>query len=92
MRDNFIKATGSYNEDEWCRDMVGSLFHNHGGADHCGLIAWTQPWDVSGWEVTLGFATKWNRLLKGCGDLIEWSNRWRALRHEEPLLLDILVA
>ena len=50
-----------------------------------GLIVWGEPWDSEAWEVTPSFIGKWAWLLKGCEDLIEVSNRWRAKRHEEPL-------
>lgn len=50
-----------------------------------GLIIWSEPWDSEGWEVTQGFLRKWSWLLKGCEELIEVSNRWRAKRNEDPL-------
>ncbi|KAE8442517.1 hypothetical protein EG329_003298 [Mollisiaceae sp. DMI_Dod_QoI] len=52
-----------------------------------GLIVWSDPWDVTGWEVTPGFLRKWGWMIKGCDELIAGSNRWRAQRDEEPLLL-----
>lgn len=52
-----------------------------------GLIVWSDPWDVAGWEVTPGFLRKWGWMLRGCDELIAGSNRWRAQRDEEPLLL-----
>ena len=51
------------------------------------LIVWGEPWDTSGWEVTPGFVRKWTWALKGCEELIETSNRWRAARGEDPIRL-----
>ncbi|KAF4633450.1 hypothetical protein G7Y89_g4668 [Cudoniella acicularis] len=50
-----------------------------------GLIVWGESWDPDAWEVTPGFAFKWNWTLYGCEDLIASTNRWRAKRGEEPL-------
>jgi hypothetical protein len=50
-----------------------------------GLIVWGEPWDVGSWEVTPGFVQKWGWILKGSDDIIAASNRWRAMRDEEPL-------
>jgi hypothetical protein len=54
-----------------------------------GVLVWSDPWRADGWEVTEGFLKKWGRLLKGCRELIESTNRWRELRGEEPLVIEI---
>lgn len=36
-----------------------------------------------------GFARKWARVLKGCGELIESSNFWRRSRGEGRLVLEV---
>jgi hypothetical protein len=52
-----------------------------------GLIVWGEPWDTESWEATPNFLMKWSWLLENCDDLIASSNRWRAKRYEEPLVL-----
>ncbi|KAF6796337.1 hypothetical protein CSOJ01_13255 [Colletotrichum sojae] len=52
-----------------------------------GLIVWGEPHDMSNWEATPGFLAKWSWVADGCSDVVESSNRWRAKRGEEPLLL-----
>jgi hypothetical protein len=47
------------------------------------LITWGDPWKIESWEVTPGFLKSWGWALEGCDDLIQASNRWRALRNEE---------
>jgi hypothetical protein len=47
------------------------------------LITWGDPWKIESWEVTPGFLKRWGWALEGCDDLIQASNRWRALRSEE---------
>jgi hypothetical protein len=44
---------------------------------------------TGGWEVTEGFLRKWGFLLEGCDELIESTNRWRALRGEERLIIEL---
>jgi hypothetical protein len=52
-----------------------------------GLIVWGEPYVKESWEATPGFLKKWAFLLKGCDELIEISNRWRAIRGEDPVIL-----
>ncbi|CAH0053840.1 unnamed protein product, partial [Clonostachys solani] len=54
-------------------------------ATRTGLIVWGEPHCPENWEVTLGFMQKWPWALAGCQPLLDSSNRWRALRGEEPL-------
>lgn len=82
IRDNLLRAEGTYDEDDLCNDLV-----DFDGICHemTGLIIWGQPWETSGWEVSETFQRKWPWVLKGCEDLYAATNRWRALRGEEPL-------
>lgn len=91
MRDNLIRAEvgNTYDADELCDDMLGGLFGPTDHADFRGLIAWKDPWDVMGWEVSEGFVRKWGWLLKGCKELAESSNRWRQVRLEESLMIEV---
>lgn len=50
------------------------------------LISWGDPWIIQNWEVTPGFVKRWGWALEGCNDLIQASNRWRALRNEKPII------
>jgi hypothetical protein len=54
-----------------------------------GILSWSDPWEISGWEVTEKFVTRWAFLLQGCPDVIESANKWRALRGEDPLVVEI---
>jgi hypothetical protein len=36
-----------------------------------------------------GFAKKWGFVLKGCEEEINATNKWRALRDEEPLVIEL---
>ena len=89
MRDNLILMKGSYDHDDLCSDMVGGLFEGFNECENRGILVWSEPWCAEGWEVTEGFARKWGRLLRGCGELIESTNRWRGLRGEEPLVVEV---
>ncbi|KAK1242645.1 hypothetical protein MKX08_005457 [Trichoderma sp. CBMAI-0020] len=54
-----------------------------------GILSWSDPWDISGWEVTDKFVTRWAFLLQGCPDVVDSANKWRALRGEDPLVVEI---
>lgn len=92
-RDNLIRATGTYDADEICNDVVGGLWDDSvtSGPDvsERGIIAWSPPWDMSGWEASEGFLKKWSWLLQGCGDILEHTNKWRRMRGEDDLVIEI---
>ncbi|KAL2840285.1 hypothetical protein BJY01DRAFT_21050 [Aspergillus pseudoustus] len=81
MRDRLICA-GDFDDDELCVDIMA--FWNS-GKDDPGLIIWGQPWDLRQWELSEGFLRKWGWTVRGCPELLESTNYWRALRGEEPL-------
>lgn len=91
MRDNLVSASlaGTLDSDAFCSDVLGSLFRGYTGSAKRGLIVWAEPWDIGAWEITEEFARKWAFLLKGCAELIEGTNRWRALRDEAPLFVEV---
>jgi hypothetical protein len=69
--------------------FIGGLWEGNADCDTKGWIIWNDPWDVSGWEVTEGFTKKWGYLLRGCFDIIEATNRWRAVRGEGDLIVEV---
>ncbi|KXJ86429.1 hypothetical protein Micbo1qcDRAFT_219393, partial [Microdochium bolleyi] len=90
MRDNLIRHEHAFNHDELLRDILGSVCSSGlGGEEGCGLIVWRDPWSPSGWEFTEGFARKWGFLIRGCTELLASTNRWRAQRGEEPLVVEL---
>ena len=72
-------------------DLLGGLWEGFSDSEceRRGLIAWSTPWEISGWEVSEGFLKKWGWSLRGCEGVLEATNRWRALRGEEPLAVKI---
>lgn len=50
-----------------------------------GFIIWGDPSDESNWELTPGFLRKWPWIMQGSEYLISSTNKWRALRNEEPI-------
>jgi hypothetical protein len=91
MRDNAIKYAGTYDYNELCADVIGGLYEptRYPGRLSDGMLVWSDPWHVSGWELTEGFVRKWGFLLKGCRDMIEATNKWRSTRAEEPLVVEL---
>jgi len=89
MRDNLILNYDSIDQDDLCCDLLGGLYEGFDDVALTGVIVWSQPWHVGGWEVSEGFARKWGFLLKGCAELIESTNRWRDMRGEDRLVLEI---
>lgn len=93
---------GICGEGKGCGEAVGSVGGPRSGGggggggggddgDEARLIVWKDPWDPSGWEVTEGFLRKWGFLLRGDGedDMVRATNRWRALRGEDPIVWEV---
>jgi hypothetical protein len=85
MRDNAIRTSHNFDENELCRDVLG-----YGNQElNCHMIVWSDPWDPAGWEFSVGFMRKWGFLLRGCDRLLRETNRWRALRGEKPIIWEL---
>jgi Domain of unknown function (DUF3425) len=82
MRDNLISAGESIDETQFCLDLKGYGSVHTG---YTGIIVWKDPWDPTGWEVTETFARSWGWVLRGCWDLFQSTNSWRAQRGETRL-------
>lgn len=89
-RDNVLLALGTFDEDDLWADIMGGMFEGfpQSEIERRGVIAWSPPWDVSGWEISEGFLKKWKMFFKGCEEVLEATNKWRALRGEKPLVFD----
>ncbi|CRG86412.1 hypothetical protein PISL3812_03418 [Talaromyces islandicus] len=89
-RDRLIRAAGTFDEDELWADCIGGLFEGFPDdeIERRGVIAWSPPWDISGWEMSEGFVRKWGWLLEGLPGPLEATNRWRMERGEEPFVGD----
>jgi hypothetical protein len=92
MRDNALRRGELLDGDGLCADMVGGLYHGRNNVDTIGLLVWSEPWRVDGWEISEGFVRKWGFLIEGCWELMEATNRWRGQRGEEPLEFGALVS
>lgn len=102
LRDNIILAfnEGTIDTDELCDDLVGPIFDEFccvpsndpaatatSQTNRLGLIAWSEPWDIGGWELTEECLKKWSFLLYGCETILQRTNGWRATRGEDPVLI-----
>ena len=89
-RDRLIRAAGTYDEDELWADCSGGLYEGFPDdeVERRGIIAWSPPWDITGWEMSEGFLRKWGWLFKGLSGPLEATNRWRMERGEEPFVHD----
>ncbi|KAL1865740.1 hypothetical protein VTK73DRAFT_5086 [Phialemonium thermophilum] len=85
-RDRLICAAGTFDEDELWADCIGGLFEGFPDdeIERRGIIAWSPPWDMTGWEMSEGFLRKWGWLFQGLPGALEATNRWRLQRGEEP--------
>ncbi|KAH8898141.1 hypothetical protein GQ53DRAFT_742282 [Thozetella sp. PMI_491] len=92
LRDNTILAVaqGRLDLDELTIDVTG-CGGSGGGLALTGVLVWTTPWNIQGWEMTEGFAKKYGAtLLRGCDEFVRATNHWRAQRGEEPLVVEEL--
>ncbi|KAI1387103.1 uncharacterized protein F4822DRAFT_273752 [Hypoxylon trugodes] len=89
-RDRLIQAAGTFDEDELWADCIGGLFEGFPDdeIERRGIIAWSPPWDITGWEMSEGFLKKWGWLFKEFPGALEATNRWRIERGEEPFVSD----
>jgi len=89
-RDRLIRAAGTFNEDELWADCIGGLYEGFpdNEIERRGMIAWSPPWDITGWEMSEGFLKKWGYLFEGLSGPLEATNRWRLERGEEPFVHD----
>ncbi|KAK3329229.1 hypothetical protein B0H66DRAFT_540474 [Apodospora peruviana] len=86
-RDRMILAAGQFDEDELWADCIGGLYEGFPDdeMERRGMLAWSPPWHITGWEMSEGFVRKWGWLLRGLPEPLEATNRWRAERGEEPV-------
>lgn len=86
-RDRLIRATGTFDEDDLWADCIGGLYEGFPDdeIERRGIIAWSPPWDMTGWEMSEGFLMKWGWLIRGVPGVLEATNRWRMQRGEECL-------
>ena len=89
MRDNLILLAGKYDSDDLCNDLGQALYNGFDDVERRGCLVWGEPWRGYGWEVSEGFVRKWGFLLKGCADVIDSTNRWREVRGEDMLVIEI---
>lgn len=89
-RDRLIQAAGTFDEDELWADCIGGLYEGFPDdeIERRGIVAWSPPWDITGWEMSEGFLRKWGWLFKGLPGALEATNRWRMERCEEPFVYD----
>ncbi|KEY66068.1 hypothetical protein S7711_08886 [Stachybotrys chartarum IBT 7711] len=86
-RDTHQTFTISDPKPKWTLPLKSGRDEDEVTAGRKGLIVWGEPYDMRSWEVTPGFVSKWSWALEGCDDLIEFSNRWRLMRGEEPMTI-----
>lgn len=81
MRDNMIQAGDEWDDEALCHDIMGFWAHNSTAAP--GLLVWGEPWDIRNWELTEGFLKKWQWIVRGCPEIMNSTNSWRARRGEK---------
>lgn len=89
MRDNAIRYGNTFDNESLCRDLIGGHHEGRNDLHLTGILVWNDPWCASGWEVTEGFVKKWGFLIKGCGEIMAATNRWREMRGDEPLVFEL---
>jgi hypothetical protein len=89
MRDNLIRLYGQYSGDDFLHDLGNGLYEGFDDVERRGFLVWGDPWQTDGWEVSEGFVEKWGFLLKGCTELIDSTNKWREMRGEDRLVVEV---
>ncbi|KAK8876870.1 hypothetical protein PGQ11_001816 [Apiospora arundinis] len=95
-RDSLIRAIGSgaMDEDELWADCIGGLYEGFPDdeVERRGVVAWSPPWDIAGWEMSEGFLRKWGWLFRTVPGALEATNRWRRERGEDPFDISICLS
>lgn len=87
LRDNlFQRGLEVFDEEQLCHDIRG---YRNESNERTGVLVWRDPWDASGWEVSEAFMASWGWTIKGCSDIMQSTNYWRAQRGEKPLQFQI---
>ncbi|KAJ5728154.1 hypothetical protein N7493_004484 [Penicillium malachiteum] len=81
MRDNLIAAGDEWDDEKLCLDIMG--FWTNSTSAEAGLLVWGDPWDPSNWEITEDFLKRWQWVVRGCPELMNSTNAWRAKRGEK---------
>lgn len=81
MRDNLIQVGENWDDDQLCHDIMG--FWDMTSSGDAGLLVWGEPWDIRNWEVTEAFLKKWQWVIRGCPEVMNATNAWRAKRGEK---------
>ncbi|KAK8099589.1 uncharacterized protein PG998_012830 [Apiospora kogelbergensis] len=83
-RDALIRAVNdkTMDEDELWADCIGGLYEGFPDdeIERRGVVAWSPPWDIAGWEMSEGFLRKWGWLFGVVPGALEATNRWRRER------------
>ncbi|KAJ5094994.1 hypothetical protein N7532_007285 [Penicillium argentinense] len=79
MRDNLIQAGDEWDDEQLCLDIMGFWDKT---TEDAGLLVWGEPWDIKNWELTEAFLKKWQWVVRGCPELMNSTNTWRAKRGE----------
>lgn len=74
IRDNLIRVAHLFNDCDLCTDIMDPANGD------VGMVIWGDPWLPHSWEVSEFFIQKWSWVIKGCPDIIQSSNFWRAQR------------
>lgn len=82
MRDNLLRAAGSFNEEQLCIDIFGFWDPSMG---NCSLLVWGEPANPGNWEVTERFLQRWSWVIRGCPELMRSANYWRRQRGEKMI-------
>jgi len=72
-----IEADGSLSQCDYAE--------TRGEFKECGIVAWSDPWEISGWEFQGKVIEKWAFVFQGCYELLASTNRWRIARGEDAL-------
>ena len=86
LRDNGIVNSDRLPHGKLCLTLAGrETWYENDLLRRNGLVVWGEPDKVESWEATEGFVKTFPWLLVDASALQESTNRWRAMRGEQPL-------
>ncbi|KAK7423500.1 CSG1/SUR1-like protein [Neonectria punicea] len=90
FRDNVLvgMAAGLVDDDELCADILE--VQDEDLASKPSLIVWGQSSDSMSWEANPSFFRKWGFLVRGCPEIVDATNYWRAKRGETKVIFEVV--
>lgn len=91
MRDNILRGiqAGLIDQHELCDKLFCDDLAGFDLDTTSSVVVWGDPWDARNWEFSPDFLMKWRPLLRGCPEVVMYTNSWREKRGEGQVIMSL---